>query len=113
MRLSVLGDVLFPIVLPSPVRPPAPLPLVRVHLAVHLLTLQARTLHGCRRASAGSSRRLSAATAAEGGERKQMNMFTAINDALRVAMETDPTAVRVLHPLFVCQKPCGNATTTA
>lgn len=29
----------------------------------------------------------------EGGKRKKMNLFTAINDAMRVALETDPTAV--------------------
>jgi hypothetical protein len=41
-------------------------------------------------------RRLSAAATSAGEERRSMNMFTAINDALRVALETDPTAVRVV-----------------
>lgn len=29
-----------------------------------------------------------------GMERKQMNLFTALNDAMRIALETDDTAVR-------------------
>lgn len=49
-------------------------------------------------ASVGGSRRLAHALAASEAleaapEAVQMNMFTAINDAMRVAMETDPTAV--------------------
>jgi 2-oxoisovalerate dehydrogenase E1 component beta subunit len=30
---------------------------------------------------------------AAAGETKKMNLFTAVNDAMRVALETDPTAV--------------------
>ena len=36
------------------------------------------------------------------GEMKRMNLFTAINDAMRVALETDPTAVRGRRCVCVC-----------
>ncbi|GLE10039.1 hypothetical protein PINS_up022013 [Pythium insidiosum] len=39
------------------------------------------------------ARSLSAAAATAAVETKQMNLFTAINDAMRVALATDPTAV--------------------
>lgn len=32
--------------------------------------------------------------AALAGPLKRMNLFTAVNDALRIALETDPSAVR-------------------
>ncbi len=30
----------------------------------------------------------------QAGPLKRMNLFTAVNDALRIALETDPSAVR-------------------
>jgi hypothetical protein len=39
-------------------------------------------------------RRLSAAAAADNVvEKKKMNLFTALNDGMKVAMQTDPTAI--------------------
>lgn len=35
------------------------------------------------------------------GETKKMNLFTAVNDAMRVAMQTDPTAIVFGEGIFV------------
>ena len=59
---------------------------VRVHKARAHRDMRAAARRACRRL-------MSTAAAPAGGETQKMTMVAAINDALRVAMRTDPTAV--------------------
>jgi hypothetical protein len=59
-------------------------------MAARLVTVPKRLQMHLRRT--GNIRCLSA-VAQHHGEVKQMNLFTAINDAMSIAMETDPTAI--------------------